>query len=180
MFYLIRHGQTDYSEKNTKIYQGFGVNLAPLSVPGIDEVKAIAKDIRLQNADIILSSPYTRALQTAAILSRELDADIIVETDLHEWLANKDYIYENDARAFQNYKEYVTYSGIYPVSSEKDWEDSASLSERAATVLRKYTRYSKVIVACHGMLIQSLTGGNLPKHGEIIEYDLDIVREYKQ
>lgn len=84
MFYFIRHGSTDYSERNTKIYQDFGVNLAPLSPEGVQQIKASAKDSRLQGADIILSSPYTRALQTAAILSRELCADIIVETDLHE------------------------------------------------------------------------------------------------
>jgi len=33
----------DYLEKNTKIYQGFGVNLAPLSVAGIDEIKTMSK-----------------------------------------------------------------------------------------------------------------------------------------
>ena len=96
MFYFIRHGKTDYSEIYHKIYQGFGVNLAPLSESGIQEIQKTSKDRRLQGTDIILSSPYTRALQTAAILSRELDAPVAVETDLHEWLANKAYIYEDD------------------------------------------------------------------------------------
>lgn len=49
MLYFIRHGETDYSERNTKIYQGFGVSLSKLS-------------------------------QTAAILSKEIDIDIIIET----------------------------------------------------------------------------------------------------
>lgn len=31
MFYFVRHGKADYSERDRKIYQGFGVNLAPLS-----------------------------------------------------------------------------------------------------------------------------------------------------
>lgn len=34
MFYFVRHGKTDYSERNTKIYQGFGVNLSKLSEEG--------------------------------------------------------------------------------------------------------------------------------------------------
>ena len=71
MFYFIRHGETDYSDRNTKIYKGFGVNLSPLSENGIQQIKETAKDLRLTDADIILSSPYTRALQTAAILSKE-------------------------------------------------------------------------------------------------------------
>ena len=82
--YFIRHGQTDYSLKDQKIYQGFGVNLAPLSEEGVRQIEETAKDPRLQGAELILTSPYTRAIQTAAILSRRLDLPIAVETDLHE------------------------------------------------------------------------------------------------
>ena len=99
--YLVRHGKTDYSEKNTKIYQGFGVNLAPLSASGIAQIQKTAKDPRLKKARLIVSSPYTRALQTAAILSKELGLDIAVETDLHEWIADKRYqsISEEDRKS---------------------------------------------------------------------------------
>ena len=83
-FYLVRHGKTDYSERNKKIYQGFGVNLSPLSVEGVKEIENTSKDKRLLEASIILSSPYTRAVQTAAILSKELQIDIVIETDLHD------------------------------------------------------------------------------------------------
>ncbi|MBA2212793.1 histidine phosphatase family protein [Sellimonas intestinalis] len=43
-----------------------------------------------------MTSSYTRALQTAAILSREQDFPIRVETDLYQWVANKNYTYETD------------------------------------------------------------------------------------
>ena len=43
-FYLVRHGTTDYSERNKKIYQGFGVNLSPLSPEGVKEIEITAKD----------------------------------------------------------------------------------------------------------------------------------------
>ena len=105
MFYFVRHGAPDYSERNTKIYQGFGVNLARLSEKGVQQIKETAKDERLQGADIILSSPYTRALQTASILSKELGVDIVIETDLYEWLANKNFIYEDDGTAERFYLE---------------------------------------------------------------------------
>ena len=68
MFYFIKHGKSDYSKRNTKIYQGFGVNLSPMSELGVKQIKEISHDERLKSADLILSSPYTRALQTAAIL----------------------------------------------------------------------------------------------------------------
>lgn len=175
MFYLIRHGKTDYTERNTKIYQGFGVNFASLTPAGVAEIKKTAKDLRLQDATLILSSPYTRALQSAAILSRELKLEIIVETDLHEWIANKNYIYETDERAEENYQEYWDLSGKYPTDDEKDWESRISLRRRGMAVLSKYRQYKKVIVVCHGMIIQSMgkSVGNegYLENGEIVEFD---------
>ncbi len=172
MIYFIRHGKTDYSERNTKIYQGFGVNLAKLSELGISQVKETAKDERLKEADIILCSPYTRALQTASILSKELGIDIVIETDLHEWLANKNYIYETDEVAEKAYLEYEKADGQYPYDEEKIWEDAAAIKERVLNVLNKYRNYKCVIVACHGMMIKATTGKTLPECAEIVEFDL--------
>ena len=39
MFYFVKHGKTDYSKRNAKIYQGFGVNLSPMSELGIEQIK---------------------------------------------------------------------------------------------------------------------------------------------
>ena len=170
MFYFIRHGETDYSGRNTKIYQGFGVNLSPLSQKGIAQIKAAAEDERLKDADIILTSSYTRAIQTASILSKELCIDIIVETDLHEWLANKNYIYDEDDTAEQSYQEYESNHGVYPNGADRVWETAESMKTRVLAVLDKYRHYDKVIVACHGMMIQAVTGGKHPDNGEIVEF----------
>ena len=170
MFYFVRHGKTDYSERNTKIYQGFGVQLSPLSELGIRQIKGTAKDERLQGADLILSSPYTRAVQTAAILAKELGADIAIETDLHEWLANKNYLYDEDEIAENSFREYLENHGIYPPDEEKIWEDAATVKARILRVLEKYKHYNKVIIACHGLMIQATTGSSLPRNGEIVEF----------
>ena len=176
VFYLIRHGSTDYSQRNTKFYQGFGVNLSPLSVKGTEEIRQTAKDSRLAGTSLILSSPYTRALQTAAILSKELQAEIVIETDLHEWLANKSYIYEPDENAENSYHEFVSMGGNYADGREKDWEDLTAMRKRVLRVLEKYSSYDKVAVACHGMIIQSVCHGYHPANGEIVELNPDIFR----
>jgi len=170
MFYFVRHGETDYTERNSKIYQGFGVNLAKISEKGIRQIQKAAKDERLQGTDIILSSPYTRALQTAAILSKELNAPIVVETNLHEWLANKNYVYEDDETAEQAYLDYQFNHGNYPGDEEQAWEDAKSIKERVLNVLQKYSGYNKVIVAGHGMMIQATTGNEHPECGGIAEF----------
>ena len=122
LFYFVRHGSADYSNIHTKIYQGFGVNLSPLSGEGIAQIKKTAEDSRLVGTDLILSSPYTRALQSAAILSKNTGADIVVETDLHEWVANKTYVFEPDEVAEALYEDYLTNSGIYPPGEDPLWE----------------------------------------------------------
>ena len=172
MFFLIRHGYPDYSQQNTKIYQGYGMNLSPLSQKGIEEIKETAKDIRLKNADIIISSPYTRALQTAAIISKAVGVDIAVETDLHEWIANRDYVYEDDKTAIEAYRQYRDNNGECPEGVNVKWETASDIKCRVIPILEKYKHLHKVVVACHGTLIQALKGGNIPKHGEIVVFEL--------
>ena len=172
MFYFVRHGSTDYSEINTKIYQGFGVNLLPMSDSGIAQIKQTAKDPRLSGADLILSSPYTRAVQTAAILSKATGADIVVETGLHEWIANKNYVFEPDEVAEARYGEFLQSGGVYPSGQDFLWESTEIIQKRVCGVLEKYKHLDKVIVTCHSMMMEAVTGCSTPKNGEIVEFDL--------
>ena len=107
------------AEKDTKIYQGFGNHLAPLSAKGIQEIETTAADPQLAQARLILSSPYTRALQSAAILSRRLQIPIQIETDLHEWLVDQTYTYLPDEQAIRHYSEFQACNGLYPPGEEK-------------------------------------------------------------
>lgn len=167
--YFIRHGEADLQKAGTKVYQRFGSNLIPLSKKGIRQIKQTAKDPRLKSADLILSSPYTRALQSASILSKELNLDLYVETDLHEWLANKNYYYEDNKTAAVYHQEYIKYHGIYP-DEQKNWESALHMKKRVYGVLEKYQKAETLIVVCHGMLIQAFTGEKHPENSEIIEF----------
>ena len=89
LFYLIRHGQPDYSGLESHGFFGFGRAFAPLSPQGIVQAEAAARDPRLKNAEFIVSSPYTRALQTAQIISRETGLPVVVDLDLHEWMPDR-------------------------------------------------------------------------------------------
>ena len=70
IFYLIRHGEADYSNLQKYNFYGFGRDFAPLTPNGIIQAEHASRDSRLKSADIIISSPYTRALQTAQIISK--------------------------------------------------------------------------------------------------------------
>ncbi len=170
MFYFVRHGQTDYSLRNSLIYQGFGTQLAPLSPLGICQIEKTARDPRLQGAKLILASPYTRAVQTAAILSRALDAPLVVETQRHEWLANRQYIYEPDSVAEARYQAYRQHHGCHPQGQDCLWESAEQMRMRVLNVLGAYRTLDSVIVAGHGMMIEAVTGASHPENGEIVEF----------
>ena len=106
-FYLIRHGKPDYTYGDTHGFIGQGHDLAPLQKDKIKDVIETSKDIRLKNAQIIVSSPYTRALQTASIISKETGLDIVVEPDIREWQPDLTYQYKNSEEMHEYYNDYI-------------------------------------------------------------------------
>jgi len=94
-FYLIRHGKADYTYGDIHGFIGQGHDLAPLKLDRIKDVIETARDVRLKKAQIIVTSPYTRALQTASIVSKETGIEIVVEPDIREWQPDLTFQYKN-------------------------------------------------------------------------------------
>ena len=166
-FCFIRHGEADYSEAETKIYQGWGLCMVPLTDKGISQLKNAAKDERLCDAQIIITSPFGRAMQSAAILSKELNIDIKVETDLREWISDIDYKWLTKEEAANRRKQMDDTNGGTPGSL---FETAEQIKQRVNNVLAKYCNYSKVIVVCHGILMQYFLGIGHPENAQIEEY----------
>ncbi len=167
-FYFIRHGEVDLSEANTKIYQGHGHHMLTLSPKGIGQIIEAARSPILKDAELILTSPYGRALHSAAILSRELRLDIKVETDLHEWLADgQTFAYLSDEEAEKRYSELNRNHGVHPQDRDCLWETAEQMKRRVYAVLERYRQYTAVIVVCHGTLMQYVLDIPHPKNGEI-------------
>lgn len=173
-FYFIRHGKTDFSEANSKIYHGQGFNMLTLSEEGINQIMQTAKTPELKRAELIVTSPFGRALHSAAILSKELRLDIKVETDLHEWQADiQTFEYVSDEEAERNYKELTMYRGVHPENENCVWESAEQMKKRVYAVLEKYRQYQSVIVVCHGTLMQYVLGIPHPENGEISKLVMD-------
>lgn len=170
-FYLIRHGDTDYSKTGSMIYTGIGKNFSPLTTEGCRQIRASARNPRPADCELIVSPPYTRALHSAAILSKELQIDITVEPTLYEWVPDKNYKNISDSQSLGRIEEYNALNGVYPVREARDWEDNSSLRDRLNSVFKKYLGHAKVIVVCHGMLIHSLFPNKWTEFAEITEFD---------
>ena len=172
IFYLVRHGEADYSDLMEKVFFGFGRDFAPLSKIGIEQVEKTAKDERLKTAQIIVSSPYTRALQTAAIISRETGLKICVEVDLHEWIPDKTNQYKTSQEAFSLAKEFYENKGVYPKGQQLKWETFEEVRKRMQRVAEKYAGFGKVIFVGHSMAFEALTGIENIKPAEINDWKI--------
>ena len=126
IFYLIRHGKPDYTYEDEHGFIGQGHDFAPLEVGKIDEVIKMSKDNRLKNAQIIVSSPYTRALQAASIISKETGLDIVVEPDIREWQPDLTYQYKNIEETQEYYNDYIKNDGVYPINEKRKWKQKNS------------------------------------------------------
>ena len=93
---FLRHGQQNYSDVQDRKFIGHGIDLATLTKNGIEMAESISFDNRFDNAEIIVSSPLTRALHTAAIISKNRQLDIKVELDLQEWIADLSFKYSSE------------------------------------------------------------------------------------
>ncbi len=169
IYYLIRHGEADYSEMMDKGFWGFGRSFAPLSQNGIAQAEATANDSRLKSAAFIVSSPYTRALQTAAIISRVTGLKIKIEVDLHEWEPDRFNQYTTSEEAFALTHEFNQYKGIYPDGQTMRWETLDSLRCRLRRVAERYADNEKVIFVGHGMAFRTLSYIEQMKPTEIVE-----------
>lgn len=160
---LIRHGEPRYDEVIERGYPNQGYDLGKLTDRGVSQAQQVSKDVRLKQAELIISSPYTRALQTAAIISKNTQIDLVIENDLHEWMP--DITFKNEIDPGLAYPEYMKNRGYLPANSAYTYETFDQLKRRVRKAVDKYKDYNKIIVVCHGIVMSTFT-----KFDDVIEH----------
>ena len=171
-FYLIRHGQTDWEDCHARGLKGFRTDLTPLTKTGAEQIENTAQNERLYQAKLILSSPYTRALESAAIISRITQIPLKIEFDLHEWMPDTNGNYGSEAEVWALAQDFWVHQGVHPTGETKRWESLHQLKTRVENVLLRYTNLEHVIVVCHEMVIWSITGTRGVAYGKVIEFEI--------
>lgn len=185
-FILIRHGETSYNEVKNLGFKGHGLALSPLNSNGIKEIETLSKNKIFENSDILISSPYTRAMQTASIIGNKYNLKVNVELLLHEWLPDLTYEYNDELVFFKNYKiafkEYKMKQEGKNFTYNDKIESLENLKTRAINTLRKYYGYNKVIVVTHSLLIHLLFNEQIKLHtGEyVVITDEELENNFKQ
>ncbi len=152
---LIRHGEPRYDEVESRGYIGMGWELGKLTERGKQQAEKVSLDDRLKGGSIIISSPYTRALETAAIISKHTQIPIEVENDLHEWMPDIKHIFNyNGEVAFQHY---LKSRGVRTSDEPFRWETYLNLQKRVKDAILKHKDKDKIIVVCHGIVMSTMT-----------------------
>ena len=151
---MIRHGDPDYSACVRGGINGQGFGLVPLSEKGLQQARQVAAHPALAGAQLVLSSPYTRALQTAAEIVRATGLPLAVESDLHELMADRSGAPHTREEMKQLHQEFLACRGRWPEGDERPWETVEQLTDRVTSVLSRYLSYDKVIVVTHGGVIR--------------------------
>lgn len=172
-FIFVRHGEPDYPSTLDWEKMSLAKNFAGLTEQGRDQIKNSCKKLKEYNAEIIVSSPFTRTLEGAAIMARELNLDVIVEHNLYEWQADLTYSIENEDVLRNLVDEYCDLDGFYPEGETRVWETTEMVRTRVIRALEKYKNYERVIISGHGMMIQAVLGRKVPvNYGDIVEIEL--------
>ena len=189
VYYLVRHGQPDWRWTEGEHLTGWLRDFTPLTALGHAQANVSARDERLRNAELILSSPYTRALQTAAIISRVLQIPLEVEFDLREWMPDARGQIQTLEDVFVAARDFEACDGCHPsdlipeaeaeagagagAGARRHWEPRVVLRKRMLAVLGRYRHFERVIVTTHEMAIWAVTGQRDVANGEIVEFKLE-------
>ena len=157
---LLRHGQTDWNI-DMRLQ---GISDIPLNETGHNQAKLVAQILGGGNWEHVISSPLSRAKDTARYVA---DALGLAEITVHELLLERSFG-DAEGSSYEDWKERLQ-AGIHAAGAESIEE----LEERVNLLLNELAVIyagKTVLAVSHGALIRKLIGlvsdGEFPREGE--------------
>ena len=165
--YLVRHGEPDYAPVDSRGWPGMAADAAPLSPEGAKQAETLADLLSGIGATYLVSSPFTRALHSAAIIGHRLALGVRVDYDLRDWLPDSTGSWRGVAVVRAAQAELDAYDGEWPMGIPRPWEPLSQVRERALAALARHTASTDgpVLAVTHAMVIRALTGEHDTAHG---------------
>lgn len=176
--YVVRHGQTEWNV--LKKMQG-SVDI-PLNGRGKEQAEETKASLKNINFDIIISSPLTRARQTAEIINSDRNLNIVFDDRLRERNYGE---FEGTSKSSFNYNDFWSYNKNLKYSKAENVQD---FFKRIYDFLDeiKMNYYDKnVLIVCHagitkavecyanGMMKDEDIGPYLPNNASVQKYDIN-------
>ncbi len=146
--FVCRHGETDLNRQG-RIQGSLDI---PLNANGIKQAQRLAKQLESQNIDIIVSSSMLRAVQTAEIISAELNLEI---SETMEEFREKDFgIFEGKTIEECMHISKCTDRNVskYP-TGETDYQLAERVQKGLVYLYKKYN-CQKILLVCHGVVMK--------------------------
>jgi uncharacterized phosphatase len=160
VFGLLRHGQTDWNIE----FLLQGVTDIPMNETGIEQIKMAAKAIKAEDWDIVLTSPLSRARQTAEIIADHVGFPKIVENEL---LIERSF---GEAEGLSHEQWRARYSNLDEIPGGESRSQLAARSKLLLDTVAAELMGKRVLAISHGALIRSLlatvSNNELPRDGE--------------
>jgi uncharacterized phosphatase len=157
---LLRHGQTDWNIN----FLLQGVTDIPMNQTGIEQVKLAAQAIRAEDWDVVLTSPLSRARQTAEIIANQHGYTEIIEQEL---LIERSF---GEAEGLSHEQWRAKYSNLDVIPGGESRTQLAERSRLLLETISKELAGKRVLAISHGALIRALitiaSNNELPRDGE--------------
>ena len=168
---LLRHGQTIFNAVFGLTRIDPGVIDPPLTAEGRRQIAAAAENLAQLPLKRAVSSPYTRALETAEILASRLKLPVVIEPLLGERGHFACDIGSVRSKLVRRWPQHQ-----FSAFEEEWWQPSESEGEFAARCHRFRQAavglgdWPEVLVVTHWGVVRSLTGRSLG-NGEWVRFD---------
>ena len=157
---LLRHGQTDWNIN----FLLQGVTDIPMNQTGIEQVKLAAQAIRAEDWDVVLTSPLSRARQTAEIIASQHGYTEIIEQEL---LIERSF---GEAEGLSHEQWRAKYSNLDVIPGGESRTQLAQRSRLLLETISQELAGKQVLAISHGALIRTLiaiaSNNELPRDGE--------------
>ena len=159
-FGLLRHGQTDWNIN----FLLQGVTDIPMNDTGIEQVRLAAQALQASDWDVVLTSPLTRARQTAQIIANHVGFDEILENEL---LIERSF---GEAEGLSHEQWRAKYANLDEIPGGESRTQLAERSQRLLDYVSSEFNGLRVLAISHGALIRGLlaiaSNNELPRDGE--------------
>lgn len=151
VFYVIRHGKTLLNEQHTKQGpSGF------LSEDGMREAQSVGESFATLGLQVIYSSPYERAVQTANIISKIVSVPVVSNPLLAERRNPTEVIGKSttDAEVLKitGLIENSFHDDTYRFSDEENFSDLHTRAKKCMRFLRNQSKHRVCVVTHHAFL----------------------------
>lgn len=168
--HLMRHGDTDWQQVDVRRWQGLLNDFAPLTEKGRQQAQEAADTLAASEVKLIVTSPMTRAVETASVVSAALNVPMRVALDLREWLPDDTMSWTTAEEVVAAYEDMIRHGGVRPEGHPLRWEPLPDVRTRAEAVVAALPGDLNVLVICHAVVIYALTGQEDTKHCGVVAY----------